>query len=188
MAVRSTMAAIIANVRDLIGDAGTVQFTDQHIQDVLDGKCRFDVRYEQLEAVETIYPGGTVKYLDFKRPAGSPGDMEGTAVILDGAWGTITPTTADYSRGWFTWAGSATPPYGPQPPVRASYASFSSEAAGAVLCDQWAGSVALAVDYSDPSFRLSLSQQFANLTARAKELRTQAPARVYRVDRDDDAH
>lgn len=53
--IRDSMAPLIQWVRDLIGDqpGATQQFTNQQIQDRLDGR-RADIRYERLEAGPTV--------------------------------------------------------------------------------------------------------------------------------------
>jgi hypothetical protein len=68
MAVRSSMADIIARVRIMINDTGgTPVFTDQVIQDTLDQR-REDNRYMGLIPAETIAgppSAGTVTWLDY---------------------------------------------------------------------------------------------------------------------------
>lgn len=177
------MADLITEVRGMIGDAGSAQYTDQHIQDVMDRKTRYEVRYTPLTAIGTISPGGTVKYLTFAW--GSQARLEGTAVIYDGTYGTITPSAADYNRGWFDFAGSATPPYGPQQPVYITGAAYSLPLTASFLLEEWAGSVKTSVDYSDPSFNVKLSQQYAQLMSSAMQYRSQAGPITIRCDRDD---
>jgi hypothetical protein len=66
MAVRTTMANLILQVRDLLADpAGASQtFTDQQIQDALDLR-REDVRTYPLRGEPTFSAGGPLSYLDY---------------------------------------------------------------------------------------------------------------------------
>src|SRR5690348_3250906 len=65
MAVRSSMAALIARMRLAIVDtSGSPVFTDQQIQDQFDFH-RTDVRYALLHSEPTFTPGPTALYLDF---------------------------------------------------------------------------------------------------------------------------
>lgn len=113
MPVRDGMLQIIERVRELIGDESGVQFVNQRIQDVLDENARGDAWYLELRGQGTIMPGGTVRYYDFYAPV-CPWDE--SASLYNGEYtaltGTLAPGTADYMRGYFNFAGSASPPYG----------------------------------------------------------------------------
>src|SRR5260221_3474221 len=65
MAVRSTMANLIARVRLLINDPAVASqvFTDQDIQNVMD-ESRLDLNNEPLETAPT-YASGTIQWLNY---------------------------------------------------------------------------------------------------------------------------
>jgi hypothetical protein len=107
MAVRATMADLIAKVRALIGDKNAPQqFSDQEIQDQLD-TVRDVVRYQALRPASTPAPNsGVVAYLDFY---GETGYWEGDAQLFGPAWQPLTPATADYITGHWTFASSQIP-------------------------------------------------------------------------------
>lgn len=107
MAVRSTMAALIARVRLLINDpAGASQtFADQDVQDILD-ESRVDVRNQVLLATPT-FSGSTIQYLDYFSKLGGWEDGYVLKQYL------ITPVTATINEpiaGHWQFATSTLPP------------------------------------------------------------------------------
>lgn len=176
MAARSTMGTIISHVRLLIGDAGTAQYSDDTIQSVLDRSYRHDIWYGDLVPQGTIFPGGTIDYLDFYS---AQQWWEGSAVIYDGAYSTATATGNDWTRGHWTF-GSA-----PTRPLTITGAWYDVAGGAAELCEMWAGSVMTLVDYTDPNHTIKYSQLSQQLRARAQELRGGAVTSVGRMYRGD---
>lgn len=106
MAVRSSMAALIARTRLLINDlsSATQQFADQDIQDVLD-ESRVDVVNQALEPRPT-YVVGTIQYLNYY----SQGGWEDDYVFKQYLTIVVTPSTLEPIAGHFAFATSTLPP------------------------------------------------------------------------------
>ncbi len=107
MAVRSTMASIIARVRILINDpaGASQQFTDSIIQDVLD-ETRTDVTNQPLTAYPT-YTGATILYLDYYSPVGL---WEDGYVLKQYLTVTVTPSAVEPIVGHFEFSTTTLPP------------------------------------------------------------------------------
>jgi hypothetical protein len=107
MAVRSSMAALITRVRQLIGDpaGGSQTFDDQTIQNALD-HYRNDYRYEMLRGVQT-FSGSNVLYLDYYA---ADGDWEADATLYQFRTTLVTPATSDYQVGHWVFAATTLPP------------------------------------------------------------------------------
>lgn len=133
--MRDGMDNLVGMVRRLIGDTDRSTYKDDEIQDALDNH-RAIVNYGELDAIPTTVQGGSVTYLTFKA---APGMWEGTAglTFVDANWGTITPRTEDWRSGQWTFAGSATPPFGPARPVRVSGSHYDIYGAAVELMDSW---------------------------------------------------
>lgn len=186
MPVRDGMLQIIERVRELIGDESGVQFVNQRIQDVLDENARGDAWYLELRGQGTIMPGGTVRYYDFYAPV-CPWDE--SASLYNGEYtaltGTLAPGTADYMRGYFNFAGSASPPYGPVRPVRITGSYYDIHLGASVLLEQWAGSVKAHVSFKDPNYSFEMQEQYNHLRELAAYYRSLSPAvtiKMYRSD------
>lgn len=185
MAVRASMIDLISDVRELIGDQDAAQYSDQQIQDALDAN-RTDLWNAPLEPQGTIGFGGTITYTHFYAQVGN---IEKDAILYDAQYtalsGTLAPGTADYRRGYFNFAGSATSPYGPQRPVSIVGHAYQVPQAALSLVNQWAASVKAQIEYSDPNFTIKLGQQYGNLQALAGSIASKCPpvtVRVYRSD------
>ena len=129
MAVRSTMADLIARVRAEIGDpTGSGQtFSDQDIQDALDRR-RFDVLMVPLRAVPT-YPAGVAKWLDYYAPRGL---WESDETLYDNARAVIAAGfTADRLIGHWTFAATQIPT------VFITGKCYDIHAAAADLLEDW---------------------------------------------------
>src|SRR5216683_6832157 len=107
MAVRSTMANIIARERLLINDpAGASQiFTDQDIQNVLD-ESRLDLYNEPLEYSPT-YVSGSLQWLFYWHKLTN---FEDGMVLKQYLVTTVTPSSIDPINGQFTFAANTFPP------------------------------------------------------------------------------
>src|ERR1022692_209294 len=107
MAVRSTMASIIARVRILVNDpaGASQQFTDQTIQDVLDS-TRQDTNYLSLRPYPT-FSGSTILYLDYYA---EQGDWEDNATFWQYRTTQKTPSASEPIVGHWTFAVTTLPP------------------------------------------------------------------------------
>ncbi len=163
MAVRLSMADLIARVRLLIHDvAGASQvFGDQEIQDVLDTH-HTDVRYLELEAAATLSPAST-QYLDYY----AGGCWEADETLVDGSYNTLTPDTADQLIGHWTFAASQ------NPPVYIIGKTYDVYAAAADLLEAWAAREKLSFDVDADGARFSRSQKAEMLLQLAAQYRRQ---------------
>ena len=174
---RATLAELIARVRGLIADtSGASQvFGDDEIEAALD-EHRTDVRYEELEPVETLEPTGTTWLGYYSRFRW----WEGGAVLQAGAWATLAPASAELSLGRWHFAASQ------NPPVYATGNVFDVYAAAADLLDRWAAKLKLDADFTLASGRgVQRRQKIENLRALAAEYRGKAQAVTYEVERGD---
>ena len=129
MAVRSTMAALIATVRDMIYDpAGSSQmFPDQTIQDVLD-RSRLDIFNLRLKPYPT-FSGSTIQYLDYTTDLGG---WEDGYVIKQYLTVVVTPNTLEPIAGHWGFAQTTLPP------CYISGRLFDVYRASADLLERWA--------------------------------------------------
>lgn len=106
MAVRSSIANLIARVRLLINDPSGVSqvFADQDIQDVLDAS-RVDVFNGPLRA-EPTYTGATIQYLDY---FASLGDWEDNVVLRQFLTTVVTPSVSENIVGHWQFAQTTLP-------------------------------------------------------------------------------
>lgn len=198
MAVRSTLSAIIARTRLLIGDpsGGTQQFADQDIQDTLD-ECRDDVAYELLAArpsiVNTSSTGNvpSLIWADYY----SQYQWWETDVIVQGnitntPWAVLTPAGSDYITGH--WQFELTPftngtVPGQYPPVWIAYGkTYDVYLAASKLLELWAASLASTTyDFSQDGFSAKRSQIVDGKLKLASLFRSRSRPRTMRVRRDD---
>ncbi len=177
MVARASMAALVALMREMVSDPAGVSpvFSDDQVQAALD-EHRTDVRYEQLEPVETLAPTGTFwndYYSRFRY-------WEASAILQDSAWATLTPDSAELIVGRWHFAASQ------NPPVYATGNVFDVYAAAADLLDRWAAKLKLDADFTLASGRgVQRRQKIENLRALAAEYRGKAQAVTYEVERGD---
>ena len=174
---RSTMAALIAKLRLMVGDpAGASQtFSDDEIEDALDANRR-EVRYERLYAAPTYRASGAVDYLDYY--AGD-GPWESDAALYDYTWTMLTPATSDYWIGYWTFAANR------QPPVFIVGKCYDVNGAAADVLEMWAAKVARQFDYKSGPQEFARSQQAAGLRAEADRYRQRAWTETARMVRGD---
>lgn len=160
-ALRNSMADLITRTRLLINDpAGASQvFSDEDIQDTLDRR-----RMEQNECAlawrpETA-PGGTVSYHDFYAPRG---DWEDSAILKDRTYAVITPDTADYITGHWTFVANQVPP------VFITGVTYDLAGSAYDLLDMWASKVALEFDFQTDNQQFERSQKRSALLSLAAE-------------------
>ena len=83
---------LIERVRSLVGDTGlTPAYSDDQIVVALNER-REEVRYMDLDALETIQPGGAVVYLDFVAHVGFWDDG---VELVDASYSPLTPSLSD---------------------------------------------------------------------------------------------
>lgn len=179
MTVRSTMTALIAAVRGLIGDpdgAGS-QFSGDAIQTALDAHRQL-VRAAALRGIPTPTASGT-QWLDF---AGEP-YFETDAALQGEDYATVTPTTADPLNGRY----SFTTPQSPY--LYISGNRYDVTGAGADLAEAWAAALKAQIDFSASGSSFKQSQQIQNLLDLAKRLRGKTQTggvNIIRMKRSDD--
>lgn len=154
MAARTSMAALIAKTRMLIGDsAGSTQvFTDDEIQTVLDAHEK-NIRYEALTPMVTIVSGGAVTWLIWKSKYG---DWEDDAEVVDGTYTEITPSVFDAAEGEWTFTTS-------QKVVFVTGDAYDVHGSAAQLLDYWIAKLKLGVDFAADGGNYSLSQRITAL-------------------------
>lgn len=192
MAVRGSMAAIIAEVRLLINDTGgTPILTDQQIQDHLDD-IRDDVRYEMLMQAPSIVnlsgsQSGVASFIyadDFSQYHWWETDV----VIQDGHFIVLTPLASDYIVGH--WQFELTPfvngtAPGQYPPVFITGKSYDINLAAAILWEIRAGMLATAYDFTADGQSFHRSQQMTMCLKMAQTFRCKARMRSIAVRRGD---
>lgn len=196
MAVRTTMAQIIARTRLMIGDPAspTQQFQDQDIQDTLD-QSRDDLRYEgELIApsivntastgnqAATIFADYYSKYQWWEQDVVLQGYFNGAA------WVVLTPVALDYIVGrWqfeinvFT---TGTVP-GQLPPVFATGKVYDLNCAAADLLEMWAATLAGAYNISVNGQSLQRSQLMTAKLTMAGYFRRLAKPKLAMLRRND---
>lgn len=197
MAVRSSMAQLIARTRLMIADpAGTSQqFADADIQDTLD-MYRDDIRYESLIIAPSIVNIGSTQNSASTIFANyySAYQWWESDVVLQGQgptglpWIVLTPLASDYITGrWqfelneFT---SGTVP-GQLPPVFATGKVYDLNAACADLLEFWASVLSAAYNVSVDGQSLQRSQLMTAKLTLATNYRRKAKVRVVNMVRDD---
>jgi len=149
MAVRSSMAQLITQTRQLIGDLGspTQDLDDQTVQDVLDAH-REEIRYELLRPMPDIQPGQNgslvaqfvwASYQSEFQYWESDVVIQGLNTTTNQPWVVLTPVSFEYINGKWTFAVTlpniATPP-AQYPPVYAVGKVYDLYAAAADLLDR----------------------------------------------------
>lgn len=170
MAVRISMADLIALVRDLIGDpaGASAVWTDTQIQRALDAR-REDVRYGELTPLESIASGGAVTYLTYRSTVGN---WEKDAQLVDGSYSALTPTSSDCLVGEWTFAAHQASP------VLIVGRTYDVNAAAADILDDWAAKVKLEVDYDNAGLSNTWMHKAGNLLKVAAELRSRQRPRM----------
>lgn len=148
MAVRTSMANLIAQTRQLVGDVSAPQdFTDQDVQDILDS-YRDEVRYELMHPMPDIQPGQNGSLVAQFVWASYQSEFQywEADVVIQGLntannqpWYVLTPATFEYIPGKWTFAVTlpniATPP-GQYPPVYATGKVYDLYTAAAALLER----------------------------------------------------
>lgn len=185
MPARTSMAALIQRVRDMINDnlpQGSGQiFTDNQIQDWLD-RYRLTFRYGILLAQPVVTTGGVLNWSEFY--SGYTDWEDSPATVLQGPnYATLTPATADTLTGHWTF-NLAVP--GQLRPVFIVGLSYDVNRTAASLCQIWAQRVALAYDFSSGVQRFNRSQMAKALRESASFFLSQARAYYAPIERLDE--
>lgn len=179
MAVRSTLAPLIASVRTLINDTlpvGNGQvFTDQQIQDVLD-EGRIDITNHSLEPRPT-FSGSTVQYLDYYSDLG--GGWEDGYILKQYLTVIVTPTTLEPITGHFGFAANVFPP------VFITGILHDRYRASADLLERMAAQWAMSYNMTVDGQNLQRGQVTANLQNLAKTYRRKQRPKTIAIKRGD---
>jgi hypothetical protein len=171
MPARSTMAALILRVRDLINDpAGTSQiWSDNQIQDVLD-ESRIDVINGDLRPRAT-FSGTTIQYLDYFSNYGS---WEDGMVLKQYLTVVVTPSAIEPIVGHFTFSANTFPP------VFVTGKNYDIYRAAADILERWAAKWTLSYDMSVGGQTFRRGQAADALQKLAKTYRMkQRPSSIY---------
>ena len=165
---RPTMQAIIARLRALIGDpAGAEQtWTDDELQDLLD-HSRTDVRYLRAVAMETVLSGGATVVLDAYAPSGLT-DWEADAQLCGPDYQPLTPATADYAVGHWTFAASQ------DEPIHIIGKTYDIHLAASTALESWAARLAREYDFKSGDQTFARGAAADRLFAAARTMRRRA--------------
>jgi hypothetical protein len=179
MAVRSTMAALIARTRLLINDPSspTQAFADQDIQDILD-ESRVDVINGSTIAKPT-FSGSTVQYLNYFTDAGG---WEDGFVLKQYLTVIVTPSVLEPIAGRFQFAASTLPPLFITGSLHDIYR------ASADLLERLAARWVLRYSMTVDGQNLQRGQVTKHLTDLAKTYRMKQRPRMMQAYRSDIAH
>ena len=196
MAVRTTMAQLIAQIRLMIGDpeGTTSQFFDPTIQDMLDQE-RDDIRYESLtiapSIVNTASTGNQAStiFADYY----SAYSWWESDVILQGyfngaAWVVLNPVASDYIVGH--WQFELTPFVngtvpGQLPPIFATGKVYDLNRTAANLLELWAATLTSAYNFTSDGQSFQRSQMMQAKLTLALAYRRQAKPKIAKMQRND---
>ncbi len=149
MAVRSTMAALIARERVLINDpAGASQvFDDQTIQDIMD-ESRQDF-YNLSLIPKPTFAIGTISYLDYFSEFGG---WEDDFVIKQFLTVVVTPATSEPIAGHFRFTVTT------RPPLLITGKLFDVYRSAADLLERWAARYMTRFDFTSDAQSFKVSQ------------------------------
>ena len=195
MAVRTSMAELIARVRGLIGDPAcpAQNFEDQTVQDFLD-RTQLLVRYELLTTVPDIVPqGATNAQFNWAMYVSSLTDWEADVVIQGRngaqAWFLITPVSSDLQVG--KWTFDVTLPTistiipAQFPPVFATGKTYDPYLAAAYLLELWSAFHTDSYDFATEGKTFKRSQRFSQRQTLAQTYRRMAKPRTIHLWRSD---
>lgn len=172
---RVTMADLIGDVRDLVGDAaGTAQvFNDRQVLRELDARRR-EIVFEPMYAQVRQVAGGSIAYYDYYAGCGNLETTDGGTAVFTiqdstGATQGTAGWSADYRRGHVTFTtdrrGTA---------YYLTARAYDTYGAAAALLRQWATRLAREFDFSTDGQSFSRSQQTRGLLTQAQEYERQS--------------
>lgn len=168
MAIRTTMASLIAKLRKLVNDPASENqiFDDDDLQNFLDQNSQ-DIKLLALTERYSVAPGGVVKYTDYYEPFSLGNWEDGVLLQYAGGWTTVTPDTADLKIGHWTFTAGQTPP------VYITGFSYDLFGAAADALEQWASTEKLNYDFSANGTSFHESQKVTALLDLATRYRKQ---------------
>lgn len=176
--MRNSMLGILNHIRLLISDPAGLDevFSNDELLSFADA-YRTDVYYQPLTPLPTIAPGGATTYVEW---AADGGWWETDAALVDGSYGTLTPSASDWQRGRWTFAAS-------QSTVLIRGARYDVYGAAAEAVEAWIAKLALAYDFDADGASFKRSQQRDGLKLLLTRLRGQSgggltTARMVRQD------
>ena len=162
---RSSMAALITQVRLLVGDpaGASAVFSDDELQTFLDNHAT-EAHYDLLAPEPTIAAGGATTYLTWHAAAGW---WEADEVLTDSSYNELTAASADRQRGRWTFAAS-------QSAVLIVGSYYDVYLAAAETVDAWLAKIKLAYDFAADGGDFKRSQQVQALQEFGASLRQRA--------------
>lgn len=182
--MRDSMTALVAHVRDLIGDpAGdTETFSDDQLERFLD-ESRRDVRNLQLAFPEHIVEQGVIQFPEAYAEVG--GAWEDTVELRDLNFAVVTPTTSDLLVGRWTFDPPRT---SAQAYLTLNGQLFDVYAAAADALEAWAVKEARAFDVQTQGGALMRSQKIRGLRDAAALMRRRQRPLVGSLQRTDECY
>lgn len=181
MAARDGMANLILQVRRLVNDTGTADWTDDEVQDALD-RYRLDVVGECLTPAPTEVDGEVVYTVYMLRHKDVEGTASGTEAwrLYDSNGSAATGYTLDEARGLvrFTADQGGTAYY-------ADYRSYDPYRSAADLWEERAAEQANRYEFQAGGGRFRRDQYFEHCLTMATILRKRAKLRAVQVRRRD---
>lgn len=159
------MASLISLVRVMTGSPTAGEFTDDEIQNALDGRRR-EYRYAALDALETR-TATDVEYHDFTAPYRH---WEAGVALVSGAYAALTPDDSDLING--RWSFDAD--MNGSMPILISGFSYDVNAAAADICTEWAAKLARDFDFQADLDEFKRSQKRTGLLEAAKSFRARS--------------
>lgn len=183
MAVRDGMGYIISAIRQMVDDAGSVTFTDEHIQDVAD-RYSVEIYHYALDAHPTPVPDDML-YLEYTIPysfleEASSGSTAWRIYDASGSTIDMSAYSVDYQRGVIRFTndqhGSA----------RYLYARrYDPHAAAAALWLEKAAAASSSYDFAADGAKFNRAQYYQHCLDMARLHQSQARPRSVRVKRSD---
>jgi len=161
MTARPSMAALISKLRILANDTTSQIFSDDQLQAILDQRAVIS-KSESLTPLPNILPGGTISYTEF---VAVHNYFDDDAQLRDIQYNPLTPATADFSLGYFTFSASQSLPV----LIYGRYYDINGAAADA--WDIKAAKYADGFDFSADGASFSRSQRVAQAERQARLFR-----------------
>jgi hypothetical protein len=177
--VRESLRTLISFTRDLVGegDSDTSALSDNQIQTALD-VTHERVRYERLQYVPTIAPGGAVEYRDFE----AEGHLDDSPQLLDASYNVIPADDFDL---FDPFVGRFTLKTSRSTGIYLVGDRYDPFAAAADLLTSMAARSKSAVDFAEVGLSIKASQTAPQMLSLASEYRRKARIRSIEFGRSD---